>query len=180
MTSPRTLKMRPSVTSPTGTVMEAPVSTTSMPRAMPSVESMATARTRSSPRCCWTSQTRSPVCRRALPSAVDRDRPVDLGQRVGEDGLDDDAGDLLDAADVAGSSEVSAGGAVSVVAMVLLRRATRRPATTSTISEVISAWRARFISSVRSSMTSPAFSEALRIAVMRAPCSEAVDSSSAR
>ena len=29
-------------------------------------------------------------------------------------------------------------------------------------------------------MTSPAFSEALRIAVIRAPCSEAVDSSSAR
>ena len=47
------------------------------------------------------------------------------------------------------------------------------------ISWVISAWRARFISSVRSSMTSPAFSEALRIAVMRAPSSEAVDSSSA-
>ncbi len=29
-------------------------------------------------------------------------------------------------------------------------------------------------------MMSPAFSEALRIAVIRAPCSEAVDSSSAR
>ena len=29
-------------------------------------------------------------------------------------------------------------------------------------------------------MSSPAFSEALRIAVMRAPCSDAVDSSSAR
>ena len=29
-------------------------------------------------------------------------------------------------------------------------------------------------------MMSPAFSEALRIAVMRAPCSDAVDSSSAR
>ena len=29
-------------------------------------------------------------------------------------------------------------------------------------------------------MISPAFSEALRIAVMRAPCSDAVDSSSAR
>ena len=50
--------MRPSVTLPTGTVIGPPVSTTSAPRAMPSVVSMATARTRSSPRCCWTSQTR--------------------------------------------------------------------------------------------------------------------------
>ena len=48
--------MRPSVTLPTGTVIGPPVSTTSMPRARPSVVSMATARTRSSPRCCWTSQ----------------------------------------------------------------------------------------------------------------------------
>src|SRR4051812_44554706 len=57
MGSPSRLKMRPSVTSPTGTVIGPPVSTTSIPRARPSVESMATARTRSSPRCCCTSQT---------------------------------------------------------------------------------------------------------------------------
>ena len=44
--------MRPSVTLPTGTVIGPPVSTTFMPRASPSVVSMATARTRSSPRCC--------------------------------------------------------------------------------------------------------------------------------
>ena len=50
--------MRPSVTSPTGTVIGPPVSTTSMPRDRPSVVSMATARTRSSPRCCCTSHTR--------------------------------------------------------------------------------------------------------------------------
>src|SRR5215218_8551017 len=55
--SPRRLKMRPSVTFPTGTVIGPPVSKTSMPRARPSVVSMATARTRSSPRCCWTSHT---------------------------------------------------------------------------------------------------------------------------
>ena len=48
------------------------------------------------------------------------------------------------------------------------------------ISCVISAWRSRFICKVRSSMMSFAFSDALRIAVMRAPCSDAVDSSSAR
>ena len=43
--------------SPTGTEIGAPVSTTSVPRARPSVESIATARTRSSPRCCCTSAT---------------------------------------------------------------------------------------------------------------------------
>jgi hypothetical protein len=45
---------------------------------------------------------------------------------------------------------------------------------------VISAWRARFIASVRLSISSPAFFDALRIAVIRAPCSDAADSSSAR
>jgi len=54
--SPSRLKIRPSVTWPTGTVIGAPVSITSVPRLRPSVVSIATARTRSSPRCCWTSQ----------------------------------------------------------------------------------------------------------------------------
>ena len=36
-----------------------------------------------------------------LVVALDDDRRVDLGQLVGEDGLDDDALDLLDPADVA-------------------------------------------------------------------------------
>ena len=49
------------------------------------------------------------------------------------------------------------------------------------ISWAISAWRARFISSVEVvDQAGSAFSEAVRIAVMRAPCSEAVDSSRAR
>ncbi len=61
ITSPSTLKMRPSVASPTGTEIGAPVSLTSAPRASPSVESIATARTRSFPRCCCTSAIRS-VC----------------------------------------------------------------------------------------------------------------------
>ena len=109
--SPSRLKMRPSVTSPTGTVIGPPVSITSMPRARPSVVSIATARTRSSPRCCWTSQTSSASSAPALipgglllavrRGALDRDRVVDLGQAVGEDGLDHDALDLLDAPDVA-------------------------------------------------------------------------------
>ena len=58
---PITFQMRPSVVSPTGTEIGPPVSTTSVPRARPSVESIATARTRSSPRCCCTSATRVAV-----------------------------------------------------------------------------------------------------------------------
>src|SRR3954465_3408355 len=54
------------------------------------------------------------------------------------------------------------------------------PPTTSRISWVISACRALFMARVRSSISSPAFFEALRIAVIRAPCSEAADSSRAR
>src|SRR5438270_10361197 len=54
------------------------------------------------------------------------------------------------------------------------------PATTSRISWVISACRARFIARVRLSISSPAFLEALRIAVIWAPCLEAADSSRAR
>ena len=54
------------------------------------------------------------------------------------------------------------------------------PATTSRISCVISACRARFIASRSVSISSPAFFEALRMAVIRAPCSDAADSSSAR
>jgi hypothetical protein len=56
---PRTSKTRPSVTSPTGTEIGPPVSSTGMPRARPSVVVIATVRTQLLPRCCWTSQTRS-------------------------------------------------------------------------------------------------------------------------
>src|SRR3954469_11504022 len=58
--SPMTFQMRPSVWSPTGTEIDVPVSVTSVPRERPSVESIATARTRSSPRCCCTSAISSP------------------------------------------------------------------------------------------------------------------------
>ncbi len=54
---PRTSKTRPRVASPTGTVIAAPVSTASTPRARPSVVVIATARTQLLPRCCCTSQT---------------------------------------------------------------------------------------------------------------------------
>src|SRR6266480_4484963 len=53
--SPVTLKTRPRVPSPTGTVMGPPVSFTFMPRFNPSVDDMAIERTQFSPRCCWTS-----------------------------------------------------------------------------------------------------------------------------
>src|SRR5579875_766717 len=66
--SPSRLKIRPSVSRPTGTVIGAPVSITSVPRARPSVVSIATARTRSSPRCCCTSQVRYSSCWAAMSS----------------------------------------------------------------------------------------------------------------
>src|SRR5579863_8888048 len=56
--SPMTLMMRPSVPTPTGTMIGAPVSATSWPRTRPSVVSMAMVRTVDSPRCCATSSTR--------------------------------------------------------------------------------------------------------------------------
>src|SRR5216683_7197315 len=56
--SPVTFISRPSVSSPTGTVIGAPVSITSIPRTRPSVESIEMHRTMLSPRCCATSSTR--------------------------------------------------------------------------------------------------------------------------
>src|SRR3954452_12879371 len=112
--------------------------------------------------------------------ALDGQGAVDLGQLVGEHDIDHHAGDLVDTPDVA---------TVALALLALLfcgshffscQDKDSPPATTSMISCVISAWRARFISKVRSSMSSPAFSDALRIAVMRALCSEAVLSSRAR
>ena len=70
------------------------MSTTSTPRARPSVESMATARTRSSPRCCCTSATSVPLGTRDLEGGQD------LGKVLREDGVDHDALDLDDLAGV--------------------------------------------------------------------------------
>ncbi len=156
--SPSTLKIRPSVARPTGTEIGAPVSITSTPRARPSVVSIATARTRSSPRCCCTSQHQVLLAGRGDVLVLlglgglgtpDHDRVVDLRQPVVEHRLDHDALDLLDPTDVA-------------LALGALRCALRSlrtcwvspyprpsaPATTSMISWVISAWRARFICKV--------------------------------
>jgi len=53
--SPTMLRMRPSVSLPTGMEIGAPVSLTIIPRVRPSVEAMAMARTWLSPRCWATS-----------------------------------------------------------------------------------------------------------------------------
>ena len=126
-------------------------------------------------------EVRSPSRPSRLAAISIVERRVDLGQLVGEDDVDDDAGDLLDRADVLPLLDSFPFVRQPFVSLSQsLSRAPRRPPTTSKISCVISAWRTRFISSVRSSIMSCAFSAALRIAVIRAPCSEAADSSSAR
>ena len=58
--SPSTLNILPSVFSPTGTEIGAPVAIASMPRTRPSVGPMAIHLTVSSPRCCATSTTSFP------------------------------------------------------------------------------------------------------------------------
>ena len=83
---------------PDGDGDRAPVSTQVAPRAKPSVESIATARTRSSPRCCCTSAT---SVRDSSPSRdLDLERACRSRGAVGEDGVDDDALDLDDLARV--------------------------------------------------------------------------------
>src|SRR3954454_4798744 len=68
--SPSTLKMRPSVTLPTGTLIGPPVSRTSTPRARPSVVVIATVRTQLLPRCCWTSHVSGVVPSRRISTAL--------------------------------------------------------------------------------------------------------------
>ena len=60
--SPITLRIRPSVSRPTGTVIGPPVSSTSWPRVRPSVPSMAMVRTVVSPSCWATSSTSRLPC----------------------------------------------------------------------------------------------------------------------
>ena len=60
------------------------------------------------------------------------------------------------------------------------RQSAAAPETISMISRVMLAWRMRFMLSVSVWISSPAFFEAESIAVMRAPCSDATDSRSAR
>ena len=70
--SPMTFTMRPNISRPTGTEMGAPVSMAFMPRTMPSVGCIETARTRLSPRCCCTSAITSMGSGTSNPSLVIR------------------------------------------------------------------------------------------------------------
>ena len=94
-----TLRMRPSVSGPTGTVIGLPVSTAFSPRTRPSVVSMAMVRTVDSPRCCATSST----IRRL--SAFDVQGVQDVRQLAVELHVDDGAHDLGDRADVVGGHD---------------------------------------------------------------------------
>src|SRR6266571_7870068 len=67
---PSTLNTCPVVFSPTGTVIDSPVSVTGAPRTRPSVGCMAMARTVLSPRCCATSQVMTVVCSPIVRSTV--------------------------------------------------------------------------------------------------------------
>ena len=102
--------MRPSVTSPTGTVIGAPVSITSR-AARQAVGGVHRDRAHAvvAEVLLDLAHEHVPPASRLIPAASssarrpparDRDRVVDLGQAVGEHGLDHDALDLLDAPDV--------------------------------------------------------------------------------
>ena len=104
----------------------APVSTTSTPRASPSVESIATARTRSSPRCCCTSATSVPL------GELDLEGGQDLGKALREDGVDHDALDLDDLAQVATGRARFSGMWLRWACRWTERRPHGRPATEST------------------------------------------------
>ena len=69
MVSPTTFITRPRICAPTGIAMGWPVGTAAMPRLRPSVESIATQRTVSSPMCCCTSTTSVRPFSRLISSA---------------------------------------------------------------------------------------------------------------
>jgi hypothetical protein len=77
-----------------------------------------------------------------------------------------------------GPEDVSRGSAYPRAVCQPLRASA--PPMISISSVVIAAWRARLKTSVRRSIISAALPDAASIAVMRAPCSDAIDSSSAR
>ena len=66
---PSTSKSLPKVSCPTGTEIGIPESTTLTPRVKPSVESIATVRTKLSPKCCATSKTKVSSSDRSTLSA---------------------------------------------------------------------------------------------------------------
>src|SRR5262245_41756585 len=104
------------------------------------------------------------------------ERVQDFRQRAGELHIDARAHHLGDVADlVAGGL----GRSIHVVTF-LVDQSASAPEMISISSFVIIAWRVRLYCNVSRSITSPAFRVAESIAVMRAPCSEAAFSRSAR
>ena len=116
--SPMTFMMRPSVPSPTGTGIGAPVSVTGWPRTRPSVVSIEMQRTEFSPRCWATSSTRR------LPLFVGLERVQDLRQVAVELHVDDGADHLGDAAGGDACLEAAGHGLVLLESRL---RALRRP-----------------------------------------------------
>ncbi len=168
MPLPSTSMMRPSVAWPTGTEIGAPVFLTSPPRVRPSVTPMAIQRTTPSPICCSTSSTRPDSCSSAskmLGSASRSNSTSTTGPMICT------TFPRLIAFPRLGSARAAAlafllGGARGY-------ETAAAPATISDSSCVIAAWRCLLYSSCRSSMMSPALSEADFIATMRAAISQA-------
>ena len=133
------------------------------------------------------------LCDQLAVIRLDAERVVDRRQLIREDGVEDDALDLDDAAGVLffvghespevdhckAGSDPAGRGLTPVKASGYWVKASA-PATISRISCVICACRARFICSVKVSINSPAFFDAFRIAVICAARNEVADSSSAR
>ncbi len=168
---PRTSNTRPSVTSPTGTEIAAPVSRTAVPRARPSVVVMATARTQLLPRCCCTSHTSGTSPSRMISTALKIAGSCPAGNSMSTTGPV-----------IWMTRPVAEGAAVAMVGSASWVRPAYRawaPLAISTISRVMLAWRTLLYESVRSSMSSWAFSVAFFIATIRDDSSLAFDSSTA-
>ena len=92
---PSTLRMRPSVASPTGTVIGAPVSRTSAPRTMPSVPPIASVRTWLLPSSLLHFE-RQLVLFAVAAFEVREQRRIDVGQGIGAELDVDDVAEHLD------------------------------------------------------------------------------------
>ena len=158
-----------------------------MPRTRPSVGCSAMVRTRPSPMCCSTSQMMSMGCGHVEALAGDADGGVDQGDlALGKLAVHGRSGHLHDFADalplfIKPQTVRPWDSSIHILpSHSHLYSAAAAPLTTSMISLVMLAWRTRFMYSVSLSIMSPALEVAASMAVMRAACSAAADSSSAR
>ena len=163
--SPMTFIIRPRVPFPTGTMMGAPVSFTSVPRTRPSVVAMAIVRTTLLPRCCCTSRTRRPPSR-SISSAwlISGSSPASNATST--------TGPMIwvTRPTLPFFDRSSFGLAFSATAILYAScypaASASAPPTISISSFVIVACRTLLRSSVRSLISSPALSVALRIAII--------------